>query len=276
MTWFKVDDKAHSNSKIRKVLAEAPAAIALWTVAGSWSADNLQDGFVPDHQLPWLLPIGAEQLAQVLVTARLWRRVKGGYRFHQWDADGDGTRRNPTRAEVEAERAKKAEAGRKGGLASGKTRSRTEARASAGASAGATGFVEPPSRPDPTNQQQPSVVVPRKRGTRIPDDFAVTPDMVTWAKTRVPHVDGRLETEKFINYWTAKTGKDATKVDWPATWRNWMLNATERQGNGRNVPSNVIALRGDPRPSTTDQKVAVGLALADKYDALEAAKERTS
>jgi general stress protein YciG len=152
MVWFKVDDKAHSNSKIRKVLAEEPAAIALWTVAGSWSADNLQDGFVPDHQLPWLLPIGAEQLAQVLVTARLWRRVKGGYRFHQWDADGDGTRRNPTKAEVEEDRRKKAEAGRKGGLNSGKTRSRSEARASASASAGAGTLVEPPTRPDPTNK----------------------------------------------------------------------------------------------------------------------------
>jgi hypothetical protein len=69
---------------------------------------------------------------------------------------------------------------------------------------------------------------PRKRGTRIPDDFAVTPEMVEWARERVPHVDGRLETEKFINHWTAKTGKDATKLDWVATWRNWMLNAAAR------------------------------------------------
>lgn len=71
-----------------------------------------------------------------------------------------------------------------------------------------------------------------KRGTRIPDDFAVTPAMVEWARQKVPQVDGRLETEKFINYWRAKTGKDATKLDWPATWRNWMLNAAER------LPSN--------------------------------------
>jgi general stress protein YciG len=86
----------------------------------------------------------------MLVTARLWRRVKGGYRFHEWAADGDGTRRNPTKDEVEEDRRKKAEAGRKGGLASGKARSKTEARASPNASAGARGLVEPPTRPDPT------------------------------------------------------------------------------------------------------------------------------
>lgn len=26
---------------------------------------------------------------------------------------------------------------------------------------------------------------------------------------------------KFRNYWVAKSGKDATKVDWCATWQNW-------------------------------------------------------
>lgn len=146
MTWFKVDDKLHSHSKTRKVLAEAPAALALWVVAGSWSSDNLTDGFVPDHQLPWLIPAGAEDMARQLVAARFWKRVKGGYRFHEWAADGDGTKRNPLRVEVETERKKKADAGRKGGLASGKTRSKTEAPALAPA----TQVVEPPTRPDPT------------------------------------------------------------------------------------------------------------------------------
>lgn len=154
MTWFKVDDKLHSNNKTRKVLADDPAALALWVVAGSWSSDLLTDGFVPDHQLPWLIPVGADELARKLVTARFWRRVRGGYQFHEWTSDSDGTKRNPTREEVEDERRKKAEAGRKGGLASGKTRSRRQARASASASPTATAraspVVEPPTRPDPT------------------------------------------------------------------------------------------------------------------------------
>lgn len=98
MTWFKVDDKLHSNNKIRKVAAEEPAALALWLIAGSWCSDNTNDGVVPDHQLPWLMPARGDELAHKLVSARLWRRVRGGYQFHDW------TDWNPSREKVERER----------------------------------------------------------------------------------------------------------------------------------------------------------------------------
>lgn len=67
-----------------------------------------------------------------------------------------------------------------------------------------------------------------KRGTRLPDTFEVTPAMVAWARERTPLVDGPRATEKFINYWTAATGRNAVKLDWPATWRNWMLREQEQ------------------------------------------------
>jgi hypothetical protein len=42
-----------------------------------------------------------------------------------------------------------------------------------------------------------------------------------------------VEAEKFRNYWTAKGGREAAKLDWAATWRNWILNAVDRRpGNG--------------------------------------------
>lgn len=67
-----------------------------------------------------------------------------------------------------------------------------------------------------------------KRASRLPSTFEITPDMRAWARGRVPNVDIDHETEKFDNYWRSKSGRDATKLDWPATWRNWMLNAAER------------------------------------------------
>ena len=37
-----------------------------------------------------------------------------------------------------------------------------------------------------------------------------------------------LEADKFRDFWVAKT-KDATKLDWEATWRNWCRNRSSRR-----------------------------------------------
>ena len=106
MTWFRVDDSFYEHSKVRKVAAKAPAALALWSIAGSWSSRKLTEGFIPDDDLPWLMP-GAAELAAELVAARLWRREKGGHRFHDW------LDYNPSKEKVLAERAAAAERMRK-------------------------------------------------------------------------------------------------------------------------------------------------------------------
>ena len=35
----------------------------------------------------------------------------------------------------------------------------------------------------------------------------------------------RNQHDVFTDYWNAKTGQDATKRDWDATWRNWIRRA---------------------------------------------------
>lgn len=170
MVWFLVDDNLHSNRKVRKVLADDPAALALWTVAGSWCADELTNGFVPDDQLKWLLPAGAETLAQKLVNARLWTKARGGFQFHQWNTDGDGTKRNPTKEEVVEKRRLRAEAGRKGGLVSGKRRSKAQARAPANAKAGASQSVQP-QLPSPSKEGKRGA--PASPGGAPPENPAV-------------------------------------------------------------------------------------------------------
>lgn len=36
------------------------------------------------------------------------------------------------------------------------------------------------------------------------------------------------EADQFRDYWISKTGKDATKLDWEATWRGWVRRAHSR------------------------------------------------
>ena len=112
--------------------------------------------------------------------------------------------------------------------------------------------------PGPEGQNLTASPERRQRGKRIPDDFAVTPEMVAWARVRCPHVDGRTETEKFINHWRSESGQKAAKLDWVLTWKNWMIRAEEQAPRA--------AANGGQR-STTDDRVAAAQALKGKFRA---------
>lgn len=66
------------------------------------------------------------------------------------------------------------------------------------------------------------------RGTRIPDDWSITDELMQAAiACGVPPGAVQVEAEQFRDHWKAKTGKDATALDWPARWRTWCRNAVK-------------------------------------------------
>jgi hypothetical protein len=164
MTWFKVSDEFAFHPKV----VAAGTSLSAWIRAASWSAQQLTDGFIPDHMV---LAFGAKKDAARLVSVGLWDKVNGGYQFHDW-ADYQ-----PLRAEIEEKRAKKQEAGRLGGVRSGQSRrsSKDEASASPDGSRSVHPAANP--RPDPTSnastpvpdQREPSVT----RGTASPAERVV-------------------------------------------------------------------------------------------------------
>lgn len=95
MTWFKVDDDLSFH---RKVVKAGNAAMGLWVRAGSWSAQQLTDGFVPDNMIELL---GTSAQRRKLVSAELWEEVSGGVVFHGWSKNG----RQPTAQSVREKRA---------------------------------------------------------------------------------------------------------------------------------------------------------------------------
>jgi hypothetical protein len=96
MTWFKVDDGLHSH---RKAVRAGISAMGLWVMAGSWCANHLTDGFVPDYMAARLDP-DFEAHAARLVDAGLWvvaeKNGEKGWQFHQWGEEG----RQPTAESV--------------------------------------------------------------------------------------------------------------------------------------------------------------------------------
>jgi hypothetical protein len=69
------------------------------------------------------------------------------------------------------------------------------------------------------------------RASRIPDDWRPSPEARQFSIDELGEQRAKNEFAKFCDYWRAKGGKDATKLDWNLTWRNWIRTAKERVGS---------------------------------------------
>jgi hypothetical protein len=121
------------------------------------------------------------------------------------------------------------------------------------------GSSNPPiPKPQSPTSMSPPTANDRKRGIRLPDDFEerirARPDLANWFRENCPHVDGKRETERFRDHWSDKPGKDGRKLDWIATWRNWMRTAEDRARPRQRATSS----RGGASDPLTDQKYGPG------------------
>lgn len=105
-----------------------------------------------------------------------------------------------------------------------------------------------PMLPDTRYQnREANASLPHKRAARLPPDWVLPVDWGEWAVAEGwPENVIRSEAERFRDYWVAKGGKDATKLDWQATWRNWMRNSKAPR---------VLKGGADGTTSGTDQRV---------------------
>lgn len=66
------------------------------------------------------------------------------------------------------------------------------------------------------------------RGGRLAEDWTPGSEGGTFARNL--GLDPKATFAVFRDYWLAKAGKDAMKVDWAATWKNWCRREAERTG----------------------------------------------
>lgn len=75
-----------------------------------------------------------------------------------------------------------------------------------------------------------------RKASRIPDDFALTPERRAVATAE--RIDPDRTFAKFRDYWRAKSGSQATKLDWDATWRNWCRSEGDRNPQSKGGADN--------------------------------------
>lgn len=68
-------------------------------------------------------------------------------------------------------------------------------------------------------------------GTRISADWHPSPDEEAFAvKAGMTTARAQETAARFRDYWIAKAGQGGVKLDWTATWRNWVRNEIARNG----------------------------------------------
>lgn len=105
---------------------------------------------------------------------------------------------------------------------------------------GQPGTIEPPSPSPPspppmiTKNSTPTTTPTTSsgnstaRGSRLPDGWRPDEAGRALASELLGNSGARAELEKFTDFWRGKAGADGRKVDWDATWRNWVRHAAER------------------------------------------------
>lgn len=75
--------------------------------------------------------------------------------------------------------------------------------------------------------------VQKKRGSRLADDWRLPEEWGQWAEDRkVLDVSQIInQAQMFRDYWHARAGPAAVKLDWFATWRIWIRNEENKVKN---------------------------------------------
>ena len=172
MVWFKVDDGFYDHPKFLDV---PNAAIGLWAKAGAWCSRHLTDGVIPASQVTMLR--GTKSQVNALISTGIWRHSETesgakAYAFHGWNEY------QPTRGQVEKDRAESAERQRKS-----RERKRDEQEQSENVTRDSQTPVTrdsheshkgvsqrpDPTRPDPTPVPNGTESKPRERGGYSPE-----------------------------------------------------------------------------------------------------------
>jgi uncharacterized protein YdaU (DUF1376 family) len=164
-----------------------------------------------------------------------------------FEIDGDIWRHRRIETDLAAVATKSTRA-REAGLASAAKRAIPAPHALAGRTKGTSASVQRLLNPTDTETETETEAEKKgraARATRLPADWTPSPDAIAFCHSERPDLDAQDMASRFRDYWCAVAGEKGRKVDWDATWRNWVRNEKARQ-----IPAQVGTHLGNAGQST--------------------------
>jgi uncharacterized protein YdaU (DUF1376 family) len=98
-----------------------------------------------------------------------------------------------------------------------------------------------------TNNHKPTSRA--NKGSRLSADWVLPEDWENWARQERPDLNLRSVGEQFRDYWSAKAGSGSTKLDWLATWRNWVRNQRQERLNPADIAKVTVPSKVERDPA---------------------------
>ena len=124
--------------------------------------------------------------------------------------------------------------------------------------------ISPPNAtPIATNNHKPITNNQEKKilGKRLASDFSFPKEWKEFCQIERPELSPIKTFDQFKDYWIAQAGQKGVKLDWFATWRNWVRSTNAPKQNPADIVRLTVPSKNEPDPAL--EKI--------KADALKAA-----
>jgi hypothetical protein len=102
-------------------------------------------------------------------------------------------------------------------------------------------------------------------GKRLANDFSFPLEWEQFCKETRPELHPTRTFDQFKDYWIAQAGQKGVKLDWFATWRNWVRNTKAVKLNPADIGRVTVPPSNEPEPALlkieADRKKAVPIPL---------------
>lgn len=90
----------------------------------------------------------------------------------------------------------------------------------------------------------------RKLGSRLSNDLFILPEeWKNFCHQHRPELNCNKVFDQFKDYWIAQPGQKGVKLDWDATWRNWVRNTKAEKVNYADIGRVTVAQSNLPDPA---------------------------
>jgi hypothetical protein len=86
-------------------------------------------------------------------------------------------------------------------------------------------------------------------GKRLASDFSFPKEWEDFCQQTRPELSPVKTFDQFKDYWIAQAGQKGVKLDWFATWRNWVRSTNAPKQNPYDVVRLTVASKNEPDPA---------------------------